>query len=254
MEIGTTGLHPRGAGRDGLERGGWLSFARAPHHPGNLLKRFGIVGYSSEGRPIHLRQLGDPALDGEVLVFGCIHGDECAASKLQPAHQRLPRPTCGHLPGPEPQPRRFRAWHPVERPWGRPQPQLPGRMEASGGKGRPAFSGPRPFSEPETRLAARIVKLLRPSVTIWFHQHHGSRPLVRAWGDSVPEALALSRLARMPFRRMPWPAGTAPNWQNHRFPGSSSFVVELPQGPLSDQLKSRLERAIVRLGRKVGED
>ena len=31
---------------------------------------------------------------------------------------------------------------------------------------------------------------------------------------------------------MRWLDGSAPNWQNHRFPGTSSFVVELPlEGP-----------------------
>src|SRR5262249_25070105 len=29
------------------------------------------------------------------------------------------------------------------------------------------------------------------------------------------------------FRKLPWLPGSAPNWQNHRFPGTSSFVVEL---------------------------
>ena len=37
-------------------------------------------------------------------------------------------------------------------------------------------------------------------------------------------------MAELPFRRLPWLAGTAPNWQNHRFPHTASFVVELPLG------------------------
>ena len=91
-------------------------------------------------------------------------------------------------------------------------------------------------------------------MTIWFHQHRGSRPLIRAWGQSVPAGRAFARLGRLPFRALPWPDGTAPNWQNHRFPGTSSFVVELPQGDLGEPLKGRIERAIVHLARKVGKD
>ena len=121
----------------------------------------------------------------------------------------------------------------------------------------PEYSGPRPFSERESRIARRLITGLQPDVTIWFHQHRGSRPLVRAWGPSVPAGRQLAALARIPFRRLPWPAGTAPNWQNHRFPGSSSFVVELPPGALSPGLHRRLNDAIVRLARRqarVGED
>jgi len=85
---------------------------------------------------------------------------------------------------------------------------------------------------------------------------HGP-PRVRAWGRSAPAGRRLADLAQIPFRRLPWPTGTAPNWQNHRFPGSSSFVVELPPGSLSRSLHSRLNDAIIRLARRqaqVGED
>jgi hypothetical protein len=57
--------------------------------------------------------------------------------------------------------------------------------------------------------------------------------MVRAWGPSVPAARRYARAAGLPFRRLPWLAGTAPNWQNHRFRGTASFVVELPPGQLS---------------------
>ena len=93
--------------------------------------------------------------------------------------------------------------------------------------GDPEHSGARPFSEPETRLARRLIRRLQPDVTIWFHQQ--AEPLVRAWGPSVPAARAYARLAGMRFARLPWMDGTAPNWQNHPFPGTSSFVVELPE-------------------------
>ena len=46
-----------------------------------------VIGHSVDGRPIGLRQSGDPALDGELLVFGCIHGDECAAEAIEPARR-----------------------------------------------------------------------------------------------------------------------------------------------------------------------
>jgi hypothetical protein len=49
------------------------------------------------------------------------------------------------------------------------------------------------------------------------------------------------------FRPMPWPNGTAPNWQNHRFPGTASFVAEFPLGPLAPATVQRHARAVLRL-------
>jgi len=235
---------------------GFLAFTRTPRRPGNLLARRDVIGQSAERRPIGLLQRGDPAIEGELLVFGCIHGDECAARDLQPL---APGSGC-----PDPASEIFIV--PNLNPDGHASDtrlngrgvdlnrNFPSGWRPIGRRGDPQYSGPRPFSEPETRLAARIVRKLRPEATIWFHQHHAPRPLVRAWGQSAPDGRAFARLARMPFRRLPWPEGTAPNWQNHRFPGTSSFVIELPPGALGEPLRGRIERAVVRFARKVGED
>jgi hypothetical protein len=32
------------------------------------------------------------------------------------------------------------------------------------------YSGPRPLSEPESRIAYRLIRRLRPQVSIWFHR------------------------------------------------------------------------------------
>ena len=236
---------------------GLLAFARAPRHPGNLLARAGVVGRSAEGRRVAMRQAGDPALPGEVLVFGCIHGDECAARRVRPSSPL----TAGC-----PDPRSDVYVVPNLNPDGSARDSrlngrgvdlnrnFPAGWRPIGQRGDPQHSGPHPFSEPETRLAARIVRRLEPEVTIWFHQYGGERAFVRAWGGSIATAREFARLAKVPFRALPWPDGTAPNWQNHRFPGTSSFVVELPPGPLAKGLGARLDDSLVRLGRKVSED
>jgi protein MpaA len=211
-----------------------------------------LAGRSSEGRPIRILRHGEVDAPA-VLVFGCVHGDECAARPVRPL---TGCPLIGSrvvtVPNLNPDGfalgtrlngrgvdlnRNFRSdWKPIGRRWG------------------PQYSGPRPFSEPETRLAARIIREVQPEVTIWFHQHHEPRPLVRAWGGSIPAARSYARLAHLPFRRLPWLAGTAPNWQNHRFPGTSSFVVEFPRGPVEGRVLDRLGYAIAQLSREVGED
>jgi protein MpaA len=233
-----------------------LAFAQTPRRPGNLLARRDVVGHSAAGRPIGLLQRGDPAIPGELLVFGCVHGNECAASEIQPLApgSGCPDPASDIYLVPNLNPDGFASGTRLNGRGVDLNRNFPSGWRPIGRRGDAQHSGPRPFSEPETRLAARIVRALRPEATVWFHQHSQPRPLVRAWGRSVPDARAFAHLGRLPFRRLPWPDGTAPNWQNHRFPGASSFVVELPPGELGQPLKGRIERAVVLLARKVGKD
>jgi murein peptide amidase A len=242
--------------RDDPEAAGFLSFSQTPRRPGNLLARRGVAGRSAAGRPIGLLQRGDPALAGEVLVFGCIHGDECAARDVEPllSGSGCPDPASDIYLVPHLNPDGFALGTRLNGRGVDLNRNFPTAWKPIGSRGTPQYSGPHPFSEPETRLAARIVHGLRPEVTIWLHQHHAAKPLVRAWGQSIAAARRFAHLARLPFRRLPWLAGTAPNWQNHRFPGAGSFVVEYPRGPLTDGAESRLGRAIALLAREVGED
>jgi protein MpaA len=237
--------------------GEFLAFAQTPRTPGNLLERTGIAGHSLGGRPIRMRQFGDPSLRGRVLAFGCIHGDECAARGIEPLVNGCPDPRANVFVVPNLNPDGAAA---TTRLNGRSvdlNRNFPSGWKPSGTRGSAEYSGPRPFSEPETRLAARIVGKLRPRVTVWFHQIRNGGPFIRAWGQSAPAGRLFARLAHIPFRLMRWPAGTAPNWQNHRFPGHAAYVVELPQGSPSPSLGRRLDDALDRIGRReaqVGED
>jgi murein peptide amidase A len=216
-----------------------------------------VVGHSAHGRPIRMLQLGDPGLGANVLVFGCVHGDECAARGLRPLSNGCPDPHSNVFVVPNLNPDGFAAGTRVNGRGVDLNRNFAAGWRPIGSPGDLEYSGSRPFSEPESRLAARLVRRLRPSVTIWFHQHTGLHPLVRAWGQSAPAGRRFARLARIPFHLLPWPDGTAPNWQNHRFRGAAAFVVELPRGALRRGLGSRLERAIVEIARRearVGED
>ncbi len=190
-----------------------------------------LLGRSSQGRPIRATVVGDREAANRVLVVGCIHGNECAGIAVTRRLARLGAPRGSvlwlvHQLNPDGAAlgvrqngrgvdlnRNFPSeWRPIGRRWD------------------PQYSGPRPFSEPETRIALRLVRRVRPDLTVWFHQ---PQTVVRAWGPSVPAARRYAVLARMRYRSIPWPNGTAPNWQNHRFPGAASFVVELAPGPLT---------------------
>jgi murein peptide amidase A len=216
--------------------------------------RVSAAGRSIEGRRIWMRRLGDASIAGRLLVFGCIHGDECAARRLEPLHDGCPDPEADVFVVPDLNPDGFAADSRLNARGVDLNRNFSAGWEPIGRPGNLQYSGPRPFSEPEARLAARLVRRLRPRVTVWFHQRYADRPLVRAWGGSRAAARRFAGLAKIPFRAIPWPAGTAPRWQNARFPGTASFVVELPRGDLARGEEPRLDRALDLLGREVGED
>ena len=255
--IDTRRLEASNAAPHATASGKFLAFAQTPRTPGNLLERTGIAGRSLEGRQIQMRQFGDPRLRGRVLVFACTHGDECAARGIEPLVDGCPDPGANVFVVPNLDPDGFAAGTRLNGRGVDLNRNFPSGWKPAGPRGSAEYPGPRPLSEPETRLAARIAGKLRPRVTIWFHQIRNGGPFVRAWGQSAPAGRLFAHLARIPFRLMRWPAGTGPNWQNHRFPDSAAYVVELPQGPLSPSLAGRLNDALDRVGRweaQGGED
>lgn len=203
-----------------------------------------LLGYSAHGRAIRAHEVGDLGSRRRMLVVGCIHGNECAGIEIT---KRLVRGR---------RPRHIDLWivhnlNPDGRRLGVRQNgrgvdlnrNFGSQWISIGRRWDPEYSGRRPWSERETRLARVLIKRLRPAVTVWYHQ---PQALVRAWGHSRPTARRYARLAREPYRSLPWPNGTAPNWQNHRFP-EASFVVELPPGPLSAGRARRHARAVRQL-------
>jgi protein MpaA len=204
-----------------------------------------IVGHSTQGRPITIRRVGDSAARRRVLVVGCIHGNECEGIEIT-------RRLVGHFV-----PRSVELWvvhniNPDGRHLGVRQNgrgvdlnrNFGSEWAPIGQRWDPEYSGPRPWSEPETRLARKLVKWLRPDASIWYHQ---PQALVRAWGHSRRLARRYAELAREPYRSIRWPNGTAPNWQNHRFRNAASFVVELPAGELPGASARRHAHAVRRL-------
>ena len=90
----------------------------------------------------------------------------------------------------------------------------------------------------------RLIRRLRPDVTIWFHQ---PQDLVRATGPSVGVAREFARLVRMRFRALPRPPGSATDWQHEALPGTRAFVVELPPGELGILEAGRWTHAVLEL-------
>jgi protein MpaA len=204
-----------------------------------------VIGHSALGTPIRAVERGD-RLARPVLVVGCIHGTECAGV---PVVGRLGRVRLGSgihlwlLPVLNPDGRRLGV-----RQNGRGvdlNRNFPTGWRPDGERWSTQYPGPRPFSEPESRAAARLIRRVRPCVTIWYHQH---LDLVWAFGRSVGVARLYVRTTGMRLAVRRWLAGTAPHWQNAAL-DQRSFVVELPAGRLSRAAVRRHAAAILALAR-----
>ena len=208
------------------------------------------IGHSVQGRALSPVALGAAPPAHRLLVVGCIHGNESAGLSIARALTRS-GPVAGAeivvLPSLNPDScaggaRRGNA-HGVDL-----NRNFPANWSRIGSPGSLQYAGPRPASEPETRYFMRLVRRLQPAVTVVFHQH---QDVVRAWGRSRPTARRFAALlgGLLPYRAWRWPYGTAANWQNHAFPGTASFVVELPAGAVPAALVPRYVRALRALAR-----
>ena len=201
-----------------------------------------LLGRSVEGRPIRLLRLGDPDERPRTLVFGCIHGTECEGTdvtrRLRSGRSSVPLWVVENL-----NPDGLRRGVRVNGRGVDLNRNFPSEWRQSGQPFDPEYSGSKPLSEPESRLAARLIRRLRPEVTVWFHQ---PQAVVRAFGGSVGVARRYAHRAGVPFAVIRWPRATAPNWQNQRL-GMHSFVVELPAGELPATAARRHARALLAL-------
>lgn len=196
-------------------------------------------GRSVEGRPLSATCRGAALAPRRLLVVAGTHGDEprtlavtrelagragipdlrvCVVHRLNP--DGLARGTRTNARGVDLNRNFPHRWRP-------------------GPRGR--FSpGPRAASEPETRFAMRLVRTLRPTLTIWVHQPYG----IVVDTPTAPRATLRSYARRtgLPLRRLSHLRGTAVGWQ-----GRSAFVVELPGGAVTRAAARRHATAALQL-------
>jgi protein MpaA len=202
-------------------------------------------GHSVQGRPIPVLERGDPNAPVRILVVGCIHGNEQAGIAIVRRLEQITVPAGVELilvpvlnPDGVAADTRWNA-HGVDLnrqfPW----------YWAHSPRGV-FYSGPRPLSEPESRFAYALIRRVRPTISIWYHQHltlvtrepRGNLRLERRYAQRV--GLPLKWIGRF--------HGSAPAWENAAMPGTAAFVVELPAGALSAAAVERHANAVLALG------
>ena len=213
---------------------------RATRDP--LSRRRTYVGRSVDGRPIYAVKIGDLDNERSMLVVGDIHGNESAGISIaQALSTGRPRRESLIIVIKDLNPDGVAAGTRQNADGVDLNRNFPWRWHRLGSPGDLQYSGPHPLSEPEARIAHSLILHERPQVTIWFHQPLG---LVDESGGSISIEREFSRLSGLPLRRLTRYPGSAAGWQNHRFPATTAFVVELPAGHLSRTRVSRYAAAV----------
>jgi murein peptide amidase A len=205
-----------------------------------------LLGRSVEGRPIEAVELGNPDAARKVLVVGCIHGNECAGIAIARKLEGMSPPKGvdlwvveslnpdGYAAGTRDNARGVDLNRNF--PWG--------WRDREG----PFDSGPQPLSEPESRIAYRLILGLRPAVSIWFHQHLS---VVDGSGGNAALERRFARLVGLSFVTLPRYPGSVTTWENHVLPGKTAFVVELPAGALTSAQAARYTAAVLAVSRPL---
>ncbi|MDQ2935713.1 MAG: DUF2817 domain-containing protein, partial [Chloroflexota bacterium] len=210
-----------------------------------------VVGHSVQGRPIVAVRVGDPTSPRKALVVGVIHGDETAGAAVTRQILRRYRGIGGvdlwvvRSVNPDGLAHHTRRnAHGVDLNRNFSYRWRDGVRTSSG-----YYPGPRPFSEPESRVVRKLVRQLQPQVSIWFHQPW-DQVLAPCHGDASLQR-RFSQLSGIPMTRCRGEDlhGTAIDWQQHTFPGTDAFVVELPEGSTSAAAAKRDARAVVKVTR-----
>lgn len=210
------------------------------------VRRRVVLGSSVLHRPIVAEHIGDPDSPWRVLVVGCVHGDERGGisvvrrlSRIRP----LPEVDLWLIPNLNPD---GRARGVRDNADGVDlNRNFPYRWRPIGSVGSLHYAGPGPLSEPESRIAAALVRRVRPTLGIWYHQ---ALDVVDVSEGPARVERQYAATSGLPVRALPDYPGSAVGYENHLF-GPSAFVVELPAA-VTDAVVTANARAVLQLARR----
>ena len=188
-----------------------------------------MIGHSVLGRDIVAYRLGTPGAR-PVLLVGVIHGDEAKGFEITRLIRTMPIPAGVDL-------------------WIidsiNPDGQAAGTRENANGvdlnrnvtykwnyipKAGPGseYSGEAPGDQPETQALEAFVGLIKPRITIFWHQDANR---VSPGGARVEIPMKFASIVGLTTASTPCTAGctgTATQYINHAIKGGTAFIVELP--------------------------
>jgi murein peptide amidase A len=222
--------------------------AHGTHAPGTGAsrshRRSRRFGTSVLGRPLRAYRVGDRSSALTTVLLGNMHGNEPAGVRLVNAVRADPRvrgvdlwvvPTM-NPDGLAADSRQNAHGVDLNRNWAHSWRRRTG----------PYDSGPKPFSEPETRAMRRFLDRVHPQFVVSFHQ-----PLHGVDSDAAKNRHLLHRLAtnlhlpKKPLRCSGVCHGTMTGWYNAHHSGSA-ITVELGPTPSVGYLTGRGARGAVR--------
>jgi protein MpaA len=193
-----------------------------------------VIGHSVRGRALIALHAGARDSARRLLVVGCIHGNETAgrvvARRLASTSARAGAEVWvvvdANPDGAERGTRQNARGVDLNR-------NFPSSWRHSGSPFSTFYSGPRPVSEPESRALARLIRRVRPDVTVYYHQHMNVVALPPGGGAGAAAVRRYARLTGMRAADIGARHGSAAGWQRNALHEPASFVVELPAGRLS---------------------
>lgn len=191
------------------------------------------IGRSVQGRPLTVRVVGDLATaKRRVVVFGCVHGNECEGLPILDAIARsTPAKGVAYVLFAHPNPdgaaagtrhnargvdlnRNSIGWVKRYRP------------------GHVYYPGPGALSEPESVTIRDLIRSVEPTAFVTYHQ---ALRCIDYAGRGGPWAQVYSRATGLPVTVLPAYPGSTATWLGTRYPTIVSLTVELPR-PVSSAL------------------
>lgn len=195
-----------------------------------------VIGTSPQGRAIVAYRYGTPG-GRVVLAIGQTHGDEPKGPLVTQAMRTMPIPAGvdlwiidtmnpdGAAVGTRQNAHRVDLNRNFSHNWN----YIP--LSANNGQ----YSGEAPADQPETQAMQNIIRLLKPQITVWYHQD-ASR--VGASGARKEIPIEYARRVNLTTASTPCTAGctgTAGSFTNKIVAGGTSFLVEMPNSRVVTQ-------------------